>query len=529
MTHAVRPSRPISRCRLYRLALASALAILLPMSANAEQATPEWKDAPPRRADEGRGPFKRLIIGNAMLIDGTGGPVSGPATLVIQGNRIAGIAEGTTAPQAGDEVIDAQGGYVLPGLIDTHVRVLDAGFDALPPDYGLKLLLAHGVTTIASMQDFEHVDWALRMQKASAANAIAAPRIQVWSDVAGSTPEQVRANIRSARKRGVFGVGEGSVYSGKVELMRAALDEARKQKMRSHWHMGTTYEMNFNALDAARLGMNGVTHWYGLTDTLMEAPPVEEPGKGKPGDRRDGFANKGRLWKQTVPPDSPRWNAVIDEFLALDFTLEPTFSVYEANRDYMGVSRAEWHDRYLHPVMGNTFIPSTEGRFSHFYDWSSADEIEWRQNFRLWMRFVNDYKNRGGRVIAGSDSGYMWVIPGFGFVRNLEMLQEAGFTPLEVIHSATLAGAEHLGMADRVGSIETGKLADLVILERNPLENLKALYGTGYPGLQADGTVARVGGVKYTIKDGVVYDARALLADVAEMVGRARAEAGKKP
>lgn len=526
MIHATHPARSIFRCGTYRLALAAVLAIFLPMSAAAEPAAQEWKDAQPRRADEGRGPFKRLIIRNAMLIDGAGGPVRGPVTLVIQGNRIASLSA-DVATQVGDEVIDARGGYVLPGLIDTHMRVVDAGFDALPPDYGLKLLLAHGVTTIASMQDFGHVDWALRMQKASTANTIVAPRIQVWSDVAGATPEQVRSNIRSARKRGVFGVGEGSVYSGKVELMRAALDEAGKQKMRSHWHMGTVYEMDFNALDAARLGMNGVTHWYGLTDTLMEAPPVEEQGAGVADIRRDGFANKGRLWKQTVPPNSPRWNAVVDEFLALDFTLEPTFSVYEANRDYMGVSRAEWHDQYLHPIMGSTFIPSTGGRFSHFFDWTSTDEIEWRHNFRLWMDFVNAYKNRGGRVVAGSDSGYMWVIPGFGFVRNLEMLQEAGFTPLEVIHSATLAGAEHLGMADRVGSIETGKFADLVILERNPLDNLKVLYGTGYLSLQADGTTARVGGVKYTIKDGVIYDAMALLSDVADMVAEARSESAR--
>ena len=107
---------------------------------------------------------------------------------------------------------------------------------------------------------------------------------------------------------------------------------------------------------------------------------------------------------------------------------------------------------------------------------------------------------------------------GFGFIRELELLREAGFHPLEVIMSATLNGAEALGQDKMLGSIEVGKYADFVILEENPLENLKVLYGTGTIRLNDDNEVIRVGGVKYTIKDGIIYDAKQLLQDVKRMV-----------
>src|ERR1051325_3361214 len=86
--------------------------------------------------------------------------------------------------------------------------------------------------------------------------------------------------------------------------------------------------------------------------------------------------------------------------------------------------------------------------------------------------------NRGGRVTTGSDSGFIFKLYGFDYIRELELLQEAGFHPLEVIRAATLNGAESLGKTDR-GAVRAGLLADLVFVEENPLHNLKVLYGTG--------------------------------------------------
>ncbi|MGB5321159.1 amidohydrolase family protein, partial [Lutimonas sp.] len=166
--------------------------------------------------------------------------------------------------------------------------------------------------------------------------------------------------------------------------------------------------------------------------------------------------------------------------------------------------------------------PSKVSHGSYWHYWGTEQEIAWKKNYRLWMTFVNEYKNRGGRVTAGSDSGFIFQLYGFAYIRELELLREAGFHPLEVIRAATLNGAEALGMDDQIGSVEIGKMADFVILEENPLQNFKALYGTGAIKLTEQNDVVRVGGVKYTVKDGIIYDAKALLRDVEIMVQEAK-------
>jgi imidazolonepropionase-like amidohydrolase len=146
------------------------------------------------------------------------------------------------------------------------------------------------------------------------------------------------------------------------------------------------------------------------------------------------------------------------------------------------------------------------------------------------MRLMNDYKNMGGRVTTGSDPGYIYQTWGFAYVQELEMLQEAGFTPLEVVQAATTNGAHAIydpkGVEPPMGMIRKGMLADLVIVPENPLHNFKTLFGTGFERLDKAGKVERIGGVRYTIKDGIVYDPKALLADVAAMVEAQKRERG---
>ena len=233
----------------------------------------------------------------------------------------------------------------------------------------------------------------------------------------------------------------------------------------------------------------------------------------------DRFTQVARQWNLIHEPGSDGWNALIDEFLELDFILDPTFQIYSAGRDVMRARTAEWHDDYTLPQLWDFFRPSPVAHGSYWFEWTQEKELDWSENFRLWMQFINEYKNRGGLVGVGEDAGYIYSTYGFGLIREMELLREAGFHPLEVIRSATIINARILGVDDQLGSVEIGKIADLVIVPENPLLDLKTLYATGTLRLDRESAeVIRVGGVDYTIKDGIVFDAKALRADIRAMV-----------
>jgi hypothetical protein len=420
--------------------------------------------------------------------------------------------------------------YVLPGFIDMHGH--QGGVEqGTPAEYVHKLWLAHGITTIRDPACGNGIDFCLEHRRKSAANEITAPRIQAYvvfgmgRDEPFTTPEQAREWVRGIAERGADGI---KFFGARPDVMAAALDEAGRLGLRSACHHAQLAVTRVNVLDTARWGLTSMEHWYGLPEALFDDRVIQDyPADYNYADEQDRFGQAGRLWQQAAAPGSERWTEVLDELLELDFTLDPTLTIYEASRDLMRARRAEWHDEYTLPSLWDFFAPSRKAHGSYWFSWSTDDEIAWRENYRLWMRFLDEYKDRGGRVTTGSDSGYIYKLYGFGYVRELELLQEAGFHPLEVVRSATLMGAEALGMDDRIGSVEPGKLADLVVVPENPLADFKVLYGTGAIRVTEDDRVERVGGVRYTIKDGIVYDARELLADVRAMVREAKEEAGR--
>ena len=305
--------------------------------------------------------------------------------------------------------------------------------------------------------------------------------------------------------------------------MEAALDENNQLGLGSAMHHAQLNVARWNVLNSARAGLTSMEHWYGLPEALFDDKTVQDyPSNYNYSNEQHRFEEAGKLWRQAAEPYSKHWNDVMNELIELDFTLDPTFNIYEASRDLHRARRAEWHEEYTLPSLWEFYQPSKISHGSYWHFWGTEQEVEWKQNYNLWMTFINEYKNRGGRVTAGSDSGFIFQLYGFAYIRELELLREAGFHPIEVIMAATINGAEALGMDDQIGSIEIGKKADILIVEENPLENLKVLYGTGAIKLNEENEVIRVGGVKYTIKDGIVFDSKLLLEDVKEMVRKSK-------
>lgn len=491
---------------------------------------------------EGDGPYTQLIIRGVTLINGTGAPPAGPVDIVIENNRIVQIQtvgspglpinqNRRPALKQGGKELNCEGMYAMPGFIDMHGHIGGTA-QGTPAEYVFKLWMAHGITTIRDPSAGNGLDWVLEHKRKSAANTITAPRIFAYTAFGQgnrgpiSNAEQARNWVRENAKKGADGI---KFFGASPEVMDAAVRENKALGLRSTAHHAQTDVARWNVLNSARAGMTSMEHWYGLPEALFTNKTIQDyPADYNYNNEQHRFEEAGKLWKQAAAPYSEHWNKVMTELISLDFTLDPTFNIYEANRDLHRARRAEWHEDYTLPSLWKFYEPSYQSHGSYWHQWGTEQEVEWKNNYRLWMTFINEYKNRGGRVTAGSDNGFIYQTYGFGYIRELELLREAGFHPLEVIRSATLYGAQALGMDKELGSVEVGKLADLVIVNANPLKNLQVLYGTGAIELTKDNKIIRSGGVQFTIKDGIVYDAKKLLADIKKIVDEQKAKTGWK-
>ncbi len=486
--------------------------------------------------DRGEGPYQRLILRGGTYISGEGAPPVGPVDIVIEQDRIVeikavgspGIAinpENRPKARAGDQELNVSGMYILPGFIDMHGHIGGSAAN-IPADYVFKLWLAHGITTVREPGSFNGIDWTLKHVKASNANTITAPRIVPYIGFGLGlskpvfSPEQARQWVKDMKAKGAAGI---KFFGATPKIIAAALDEAKKQQLGTMMHHAQLNVMRTNVLDSARLGLSSMEHWYGLPEALFERQTIQNyPVTYNYQNEQDRFGNAGMLWQQAAAPGSDKWNKVRDELVQLNFTINPTLTIYQATRDASAQRFAEWHHDYTLPTLSKFFEPNRDAHGSFWFDWTTEQEVAWKENYRIWMQFLNDFKNHGGRVTAGSDAGYIYKIYGFGYIQELELLREAGFNPLEVVQAATLNGAEALGMEDDIGSLVVGKKADMVIVAENPLANFKVLFGNGFYHLNAQNQPDRTKGVRFTIKDGIVFDAQQLLADVRGMVQQAK-------
>jgi imidazolonepropionase-like amidohydrolase len=491
------------------------------------------RPAPARR--EGEGPFTKMIIRGVTLIDGTGGPPRGPVDIVVEQNRITSIASAgtpglpmndtTRRPRGATKEIQGAGMYVIPGLVDLHVH---QGTKQKAPDseYYNKLWLAHGITAVRGVP-FASFDYSTKEKARSAKNEITAPRYIVyqrpgtgWDKGPVRSPEQAREWVRWLVQNGGDGLKLGAE---RPDIMAALLDESKKLGVGTTAHLQQTGVAQMNADEATRLGLQSVTHFYGLFESMYDNNSVQPwPLDLNYNNEQDRFGQVARQWS-LVTPRGEKWNAFLKRLKERDVTLDPTMVAYLTGRDMFHHMYAPWHQKYTLPSLWDYYTPSRENHGSYWYYWTTSDEVAWRNFYRVWMMFLNDYKNMGGRVTASSDAGFIYNTPGFSTIQEMELLQEAGFHPLEVIRAGTYHAAETMNRNKATpveyGSLSVGMLADMAVVEENPLQNLKVLYGTGALKLNdRTGKPEQVGGVRWTIKDGIVYDAKKLLADVAKMV-----------
>ena len=511
----------------------------------AQEAEEMVRGAPDRRLDEGEGPFERLIIRGAILIDGSGAPARGPVDIVVEGNRIVSIeivgvphvpVEEEGRPGDATFELDATGSYIMPGFINNHVHVGDVP-KAPEAEYPYKLWMAHGITTIRGVSAGP-INWTLRERDRSAKNEIVAPRIfayhvpgqgEDWDGGPIVTPTKAREWVRWAARKGIDGL---KIFNNPPDVLAALLDEAREQSLGSTAHLSQLMVAEVNARQAVGMGLDTITHFYGIFESMYDDHDIQTwPDEMNYNDEQDRFTQVARQWSLVGPQDSEGWNNLLQYFLDHETFLDPTMTAYLAGRDVMRARNADWHEKYTLPSLWDFYTPSRINHGSYYYDWTTADEIAWKAFYRQWMDFVDDYKDAGGRITVSADAAFIYNQYGFGYIEEMELIQEAGLTPLEVIRAATLHPAQALfepkGEPIQFGVVRPGLLADMVIVDENPLQNLKVLYGTGHVRLNDETqSPERVGGVKYTIKDGIIYDAKQLLRDVEEMVNAQKRERG---
>jgi hypothetical protein len=268
--------------------------------------------------------------------------------------------------------------------------------------------MAHGITTVREPSG-RGLDYALDLKNKSAKNEIIAPRILAYtgfgegSEVEITTEKQAREWVRDNAEKGADGI---KFFGAEPHIMKAALEENNSLGLRSAMHHAQMSVARWNVLNSARSGLTSLEHWYGLPEALFDDRTVQNyPLDYNYNNEQDRFGEAGRLWKQAAAPYSNHWNKVMNELIELDFTLDPTFNIYEASRDLQRARRAEWHEDYTLPSLWNYYQPSKISHGSYWHFWGTEEEVAWKENYRLWMAFVNEYKNRGGRVTAGSDSG----------------------------------------------------------------------------------------------------------------------------
>jgi imidazolonepropionase-like amidohydrolase len=529
-------------------AAAGVLAVAIVVGVSASASAPAFPSATADQSAGSRAPVhakqvKRLLIKGAMVIPGTGVPASGPMDLLLEDGLIArmGNSAGGHWPEA-DMIIDAAGKYVMPGIVNTHMHWHEERVGPIPIQYERNLYLAAGITTAREVGgDFERTK---QWRAESAAHTIVAPRIVLYpmlanllkpGDPFNQSPAEYRSLVRQAKDRGADGIK--LIGPMDRDQVAAVLDEAKKAGLPTTVHIAVG---EATARDFVDLGVSCIEHFYGVADAALDG--IQDfPPEMNLSNEIHRFGRAGELYIQHNF-DHEKLSKLLDDMVAKGVAWSPTMSTYEASRDLIRAQNLPWYKDYLHPSLEDYYKPSMTRHGTFWIGWTATQEARWRKDYLVWMAAVREFGLKGGIISTGDDAGYLYgSLYGFGISRELELHEEAGFHPLEVLKHANADGAKVVHMEDRLGRVRQGFIADLLVVNGNPLENLRIMnpYGTdlmsyngqiinNYSGIVKPGDpnvkMVHGGGIEWTIKDGIPYHVPTLMKEVKEMVAKARAD-----
>ena len=434
-----------------------------------------------------------VALMNVTVIDGTGSAPRTGQTVVVDDGRIAAVgpSASVTVP-AGARRMELAGHTVIPGIVGMHDHLFYTavgGRAAQMSFTGPRLYLASGVTTIRTTGGRSPYA-ELNARAMIDSGRLAGPRIHftapyLTGDVGGAAGSMAQVGSPDAARRFVaYWAQEGAtwikIYTDirRAELA-AAIDEAHKRGIKVTGHLcSVTFQ------EAADLGIDQLEHGL-LTATDFDAEK-----------RPDHCPSNSLVRTGLATPSSAAWGATIKKMVDRKVGMTSTLAVFEPFFQQRPVSDERTLEM-MTPALRETYVQYLAG-LNKAKDYPLTAEM-----LRNAMAFEKAFASAGGLLAAGVDpTGVGGALPGFGDQRNYELLVEAGFTPAQAVQVMSLNGARILGVADRLGTVERGKTADLVVLQGD---------------LAADATAIRR--VTTVFKDGVGYDSPRLLATVKGRVG----------
>ncbi len=431
-----------------------------------------------------------IVLAHVKVINGTGQASLPDRTVILRDGMIdqLGPADKVSSP-AGARVLDLTGYTLIPGIIGMHQHTYFAinGRITQMTVTGPRLYLAGGVTTIRTAGSFFPYN-ELNLKRAIDAGDTPGPRIFTSAPYLNGVgnPAYLGTVLKTpedARRVVAYWAEEGATwlkFQGAVSraIMAAGIEEAHHRGMKVTGHLcSVTFR------EAAALGIDALEHGF---ITNSEFVPDKKP---------DICPANNMLYQADVDVESPIVQASIQDLVEKHVALTSTLSVYEL---FMA-DRAPFQQRVLDAMS----LDTREMYLASRKDLGAAGGYSVSTRlFAKMMQYERAFARAGGVLTAGVDPWGNGSLPGYGDQRNYELLCEAGFTAPEAIRIMTLNGATVLGIADRYGSIEAGKVADLVVIKGDP-----------------ETRPADIENVTLVFKAGAGYDSAKLIASVKGLVG----------